>query len=199
MARRRRKRKSSMIKTAGFAAFGLLIIGLVWLAFNTPPQVYIPPTITSHSQPRTFSTQTPASSRTLAADFTLTDIDGRIFRLSDQRGKVVVLEFMYTTCPACVAESPILKDLRTRFGGNVVMVMISIDPDVDTDNVLRDYRDQNMMGWIAIRDKAQVHQLYAVRATPTILLIDSNGYVRYSHVGVTESSILIAEVETLAT
>ncbi len=164
----------------GFAAIGIFIIGVIWLAFFTPPQ---PP-----NQTATYS---------LAPDFTLTDVDGNTFRLSDQQGKVVVLEFMYTTCPACISEGPHLRELRSRFGGDIVMVFLSVRPAEDTDSVLRDYRNQNQKGWVAIGDKAQVYQRYSVQSTPTIFIIDKNGYIKYKHVGVTESSILIDEVESL--
>jgi cytochrome oxidase Cu insertion factor (SCO1/SenC/PrrC family) len=178
MSRKKAKRKRSLVEIAGFAAIGIFIIGVIWLAFFTQP----PSQITTY---------------TLAPDFTLTDVDGNTFRLSDQQGKVVVLEFMRTTCPACVSEGPHLKELRSRFGGDVVMVFVSVDPAGDTDSILRDYRNQNLMGWIAIGDKAQVYQKYAIQSTPTILIIDKNGYIKYQHVGLTESSTLIKEVESL--
>lgn len=180
MSRKKTRRKHSIVEILGFAAIGIFVVGIVWLAFFTPSQ---PPSQTvTHA---------------LAPDFTLTDVDGHTFRLSDQQGKVVVLEFMRTTCSACVAESPHLRELRARFGGDVVMVMISVDPTGDTDGVLRDYRNQNVMGWTAIGDKAQIYQKYAVQATPTIFIIDKDGYIKYQHVGLTESSILIGEVESL--
>jgi cytochrome oxidase Cu insertion factor (SCO1/SenC/PrrC family) len=180
VSRRKPKRKHSILEIIGLAAIGIFVVGIIWLAFFTQPQT---------------PSQTPTSK--IAPDFTLTDVDGKTFRLSDQEGKVVVLEFMRTTCPACVAESPRLRDLRSQFGSNVVMVMLSIDPVGDTDNLLRDYRNQNVMGWIAIGDKAQVYQGYGIDATPTIFIIDKNGYIKYQHVGITETSTLVGEVASL--
>jgi len=129
----------------------------------------------------------------------LTDVDGSTFRLSDQRGKIVVIEFMRTTCPACITQEPYLRELRSRFGSDVVMVMVSLDPAGDTESVLRNHRDESVMGWIAIRDTAQpqIYHTYGVRATPTIFIIDKNGYIQYRHEGVTASPILIGEVESL--
>jgi cytochrome oxidase Cu insertion factor (SCO1/SenC/PrrC family) len=178
--RRKTKRKHSIIEIIGLAAIGVFVVGVIWLAFFTQPP--------TPSQTMTYK---------LAPDFTLTDVDGNTFRLSDQRGKVVVLEFMRTTCSACVMESPRLKELRTQFGNNVVMVMISVDPADDTDNMLRDYRNQDVTGWIAIGDRAQAYQAYGVDATPSIFIIDQNGYIRYQHVGLTETSVLFGEVQSL--
>jgi len=182
LPRKREKRKRSTTEIIGLIAIGIFVVGIIWLAFFTSPQ-----------------TPNQTTTSVLAPDFTLTDVDGQTFRLGDQRGKVVVLEFMRTTCSACLAQEPYLRELRSRFGGgDVVMVVISVDPTTDIDEVLRDHRDQGLMGWIAIVDKAQVYKLYGVQATPTIVIIDKNGYIQYEHVGLTESSVLMKEVDNLA-
>ena len=84
------------------------------------------------------------------------------------------------------------------FGGDVVMVMISVDPVGDAEEVLRQHRDQNMPGWIATRDTSGVYRTYGVQTTPTIFTIDKNGSIAYQRVGVTESLVLINEVEGLS-
>lgn len=164
-------------------AIGAFVIALVWLAFFTSPPE-------SPTQP------TQTGTRLLAPDFTLTDVDGKPFGLSDQLGKVVVLEFMQTTCSACIRQEPNLRELRSKFGSDVVMVILSVNPS-DTDSVLRDHRDQNLVGWIALGDRAGVSEHYSIQATPTIFIIDRDGYIQYQHVGVTESAILISEVDSL--
>lgn len=181
MPRKKPKRKHSLVEIIGLAAIGIFVVGVIWLAFFSPPQA-----------------QTPTTPNVAAPDFTLTDVDGKAFRLSDQQGKVVVLEFMRTTCPACVTENPHLRELRSNVGGDVVMVTVSVDPAGDTNSILRDYRNQDLPGWIAIRDTAGVYQRYGVQVTPTIFIIDQSGQIRYQHAGVTESSVLIGEVENLA-
>lgn len=76
-------------------------------------------------------------------DFTLTDQDGRPFRLEDVRGRAVVLFFGYTSCPdMCpVTMSRITGALR-RIGSpasDVVTVFVSVDPKRDTPAVLKAY------------------------------------------------------------
>lgn len=90
-----------------------------------------------------------------------------------------------------------MRELRSNFGSNVVLVMISVDPSGDTESVLRSHRDANMAGWIAIRDTVQIYKTYSVRATPTIFIVDTNGYVQFHHEGVTDSATLISEVQSL--
>lgn len=182
--KKEKKRKRSSVELLGFLVIAAFVIGVIWLVATTPSNP-------SPSQTTTVQTSSPA------ADFTLTDVNGKVFKLSDNRGKVVVLEFMRTTCGACIEQEPRLRELRLMSGGDVVTVMISVDPAGDTEEILRQHRDQNMPGWIAIRDTSGVYRTYGVHATPTIFIIDKNGQMAYQHVGVTESSVLINEVESL--
>jgi len=182
--KKERKKKRSPVEIIGFIAIAAFVLGIVWLVFFTSPQ---------NPAQTTMSPVHP-----LAADFVLSDVDGRTFRLSDYRGKVVVLEFMQTTCEACAMQEPRLRELRSRFGGDVVMAIISANPAGDTEEILRQHRDQNLPSWIAMRDTLGVTGTYNIEATPTILIIDKNGYIAYQHVGVTESSVLIGEVSSVA-
>ncbi|MFN2596158.1 MAG: SCO family protein [Pyrinomonadaceae bacterium] len=78
-----------------------------------------------------------------AADFFLTDQDGRPFRLSQLRGKVALLFFGYTSCPdACPTTlsklSRVYKMLGAE-GGRVVTIFVSVDPKRDTPRALKEY------------------------------------------------------------
>src|SRR5262249_10249164 len=72
-----------------------------------------------------------------APDFTLTDQDGNSVQLSSLRGKVVFLDFIYTSCPG---PCPLLsrkfsqfqKTLGERVGKEVVLLSITVDPQLDT-------------------------------------------------------------------
>ena len=183
MPRRRAKKKRRPAEILGLLAIAAFVLGLVWLVFFTSP-------------PNSDQT-TSATLSNLAADFVLTDVDGKVFRLSDHRGQIVVLEFMRTTCEACIVQESGLRELQPRFGAAVSMAMISVDPTGDTAEVLREHRDKSLPGWTAMRDTSGVYGDYSVRATPTLFIIDKNGQIAYQHVGVTESSVLINEISNL--
>lgn len=54
---------------------------------------------------------------------------GRMVSLADYKGKLVVVEFMNTTCPHCQKFAPVLESIHTRFKGKVGVVAIATHPD----------------------------------------------------------------------
>ncbi|HEU5022766.1 MAG TPA: SCO family protein [Bryobacteraceae bacterium] len=79
-------------------------------------------------------------------DFTLTDQDNRPVRLSQFRGKVIAMNFVYTRCPLpdyCFRLSNNLAQVQKRFraelGRNLILLTITFDPVRDTPQVLAKY------------------------------------------------------------
>jgi protein SCO1 len=140
-----------------------------------------------------------------APDFTLTSQDGTAVTLGDFRGKVVAVTFIYVSCPDVC---PMLSDKMARvqdalgadFGTEVAFVSITVDPERDTPEVLKEYAealDADLAGWsfltgtpTAIRDVA--HR-YGVAVAPaadgqvdhTLLttLVDRHGAMRVQYLG----------------
>lgn len=133
-----------------------------------------------------------------APDFLLTDLQGNVFRLSDFRGRVVVIDFMATWCGPCRLQIPHLQDVRNRYGDLVVIISISIDPIHDSEEVLREFlKAYPHANWIWARDTANLRQVYGITAIPTLIIVDQSGYVKFKHVGLTPSSTLISEIDGL--
>jgi len=78
-----------------------------------------------------------------AADFRLRDQNDRPFRLSDQGGKIVLMFFGYTSCPdACPATLAQFRQVRADLGreaDRVRFVLVTVDPERDTAERLREY------------------------------------------------------------
>lgn len=73
-----------------------------------------------------------ARRRVPAPDFSLKSLDGPDWRLSDQRGRVVLINFWTTWCTACVGELPALIELRKRHGADLVILGVSLDNLADS-------------------------------------------------------------------
>lgn len=93
-------------------------------------------------RPYTFRGQ-PLQPLRPAADFILTDWNENTFRLSDQRGRIVLLFFGYTTCPdVCPTTLAKLRKVRGALGAEaaqVRFVFITVDPERDTTARLKHY------------------------------------------------------------
>jgi protein SCO1/2 len=74
--------------------------------------------------------------------FRLTDQEGRTTTEEDLRGKVALVNFIYTRCPlpdVCPRLSANFAALQRRFGDRVLLLSVTVDPDYDTPAVLREY------------------------------------------------------------
>jgi protein SCO1/2 len=141
-----------------------------------------------------------------APAFTLTSQDGAPVSLGDFRGKAVVVTFIFASCTdAC----PLLTDkmarvqdkLGTLFGKKIAFMSITVDPERDTPEVLKQYAESfgaNPAGWFFLTGEAsaigEVERRYGiyVKKSPsgdidhTFLtsLIDSKGVLRVQYLGV---------------
>lgn len=100
-----------------------------------------------------------------APAFTLRDPSGEPVRLADYRGRVVLLAFVFTTCPGvCPLISRQMAFLQTRlkaeklFGTKASMVSVTVDPETDTAEVLAKYAksyDADPAGWRFLRERPE--------------------------------------------
>ena len=92
----------------------------------------------------------------IGGDFTLTDGEGKPFALSSLKGKVVVLSFGYTHCPdICPTELLTYNDTLKQLGDeakNVAVVFVSVDPDRDTPELMKQYVKQFHPDFIGLTD-----------------------------------------------
>lgn len=107
----------------------------------------------------------------LGGDFTLTADDGTDYSLSDSRGKAVVISFGYTHCPdICPTGLAVIASALNSIEGDAKRVdafFISLDPDRDTADFLREYTRFFHPGLRGLTGSAeelqQVAELYRVR------------------------------------
>ena len=136
-------------------------------------------------------------SKTLAPDFTVRDIDGELFTLSEHRGEIVLIDFMTTWCEYCDPQILQYSTLFDKFGEHIVAATISVDPLSDSEEELMNYRDSFNASWVWALDTNDVYELFHVRSLPTTVIIDRNGYVWAKHVGFSNATTLMIEIEQL--
>jgi peroxiredoxin len=140
----------------------------------------------------------PVVGKEKAPNFTLVDINGKQFSLSDHLGKVVLLDLFATWCGPCIFQIEYLKGLYDEYSlDQLVILSISVDPDSDTVQVLHSFAQQNEMTWTVARDTDNIASKYEVSAIPHLVIIDAEGYKRHSHLGLTAESTLSSEIGSL--
>ena len=115
-----------------------------------------------------------------APDFTIGTPDGKSVRLSDFKGKYVVLDFWATWCPDCRADVPHLKEIHKAYASDSV-AFLSVSFDTDKDKWTSYIRD-NGMDWAHGSElkkwkETTVSSLYYVKWIPSIYLIGPDGKV----------------------
>ncbi len=111
----------------------------------------------------------------LAPDFSFKDIDGNARRLSDFRGKVVLLDFWGTWCAPRVAAIPSLRAAYKRLKEKGFEI-IGLDLN-DTLDVLRKFTAEKQMDWTHLQTDEALLQLYRIDRYPTYFLLDKEGRI----------------------
>lgn len=118
-----------------------------------------------------------------APDFSFTSLEGEHITLEDLRGKVVLLDFWGTWCPPCVESVPELRNLYKRYSKEGTFMIIGISSDSDEEE-WREFTVKNKMVWPQYRDKdRRIQRAFGIHAFPTYILIDHEGIVRFSSIG----------------
>jgi peroxiredoxin len=119
-----------------------------------------------------------------APDFELPTADGGTFRLSEQRGKTVILNFWTKTCRPCLEEMPDLAEFGEILKGrnsNVLLVTVSTDESAaDVNDTLSSVLDGKQAPFITAIDaeNAIVREKFGTKLYPETWFIDPDGIIR---------------------
>jgi peroxiredoxin len=136
----------------------------------------------------------PEQERKPAPEFTLKDSDGKPVKLSDYRGKVVLLNFWATWCGPCKIEIPWFMDFEQTYKDkNFAVLGVSLDDD-GWESV-KPYIQQKKINYRVMIGTEQVAQLYGeVDSLPTTFMIDREGRVAAVHIGLVSKSDYIHDI-----
>jgi peroxiredoxin len=118
-----------------------------------------------------------------AVDITLRDLAGQEVKLSDLRGKVVLLNFWATWCPPCRAEIPSMAKLNQLMAGKPYqMLAVSID-DQGKPAVETFFQQQGVTLPTYLDPEQKIAKVYGVTGVPETFIIDKQGVIQKKVIG----------------
>ena len=152
---------------------GLAIIGVVIGAAATArtPEPAAPATVeTALKQLDLIRPSRPK----VAEDFALPTIDGGSFKLTEQRGKVVLVNFWATWCAPCLEEMPAMERLWRRHK-DAGFILVAVSVDTDPKKVPPFVSARKFSFPVVVDPKMAVAEKYGVRAVPSSFVVDRTG------------------------
>jgi len=129
-----------------------------------------------------------------ATDFSLKALDGDSVKLSELKGKVVVLDFWATWCGPCKAAFPFLQRIYEKYKSNPDIVILALntwenEEGAEREALVRKFIEENKYTFRVLFDDNVVYK-YGVDGIPTRFVIDKKGMIRFKSVGFEGSKML---------
>jgi cytochrome c biogenesis protein CcmG/thiol:disulfide interchange protein DsbE len=150
-----------------------LLLGLAWIG------------ISRAARGSTTSGLVPApQAGFLSPDFTLQTLDGQIVKLSDLRGKAVLINFWASWCPPCKAEMPAIQHVYDDYHDRGLVVLEVNATNQDTlANAQAFLTENNLTFPVPLDTYGEVTRLYKINSFPTTFFIAPIGVIREVVVG----------------
>ena len=141
--------------------------------------------------------QQAGAATTAAPEWQLNDPDGNAVKLSDFKGKVVILDFWATWCPPCRAEIPGFIALQKQYAARGLTV-VGVSLDTDGASVVKAFVKRAGMNYpIVIGDEKIASDYGGITAIPTTFVLDRNGNIVTSHQGYASQVVFESEIRPL--
>lgn len=133
-----------------------------------------------------------------APDFTLLTIDGETFTLSDNYGKIILIDLMAAWCTWCLPQMEELEAVSEEKGNEIVIISVGVDQREsfnDIQDTFGEYTDK----WTFVLDNndENVATNYDVNGIPRLVFINKEGDIAFSHEGLMGKNDIISEIDKI--
>jgi peroxiredoxin len=131
-----------------------------------------------------------------APDFNLRDSTGAQLRLSDYKGKAVLLNFWATWCRPCKVEVPMLMEFENRYKASGLAV-VGVSMDDDGWKSVMPYIEKNRLSYPVVIGTRELAKRYGAESLPMTMLIDREGKLAGVHLGLVDDKTWESEIGRL--
>ncbi|MGY5857877.1 MAG: TlpA disulfide reductase family protein [Candidatus Thorarchaeota archaeon] len=125
--------------------------------------------------------------------------DGSTLQMSDLDGKIILVDLMATWCSSCASQNTYLQSVYDTLAGPLEILSLTIDHS-ETVGMIADYQSDNGLPWDhGLDTDAKFTSYFSVTSVPTLVLIDSDGYFRYVHVGTWTTAVISDKIVSITT
>lgn len=192
------KNKKVILGIIGFVGF----LAISYFGYNFLNSKYNEKNITSKTEINNNenSNEIEMQEKTLAKDFVVYDENLKEVKLSDYKGKPVVLNFWASWCPPCKTEMPSFNEMSNKYKANeVAILMVNLtDGQRETISIAKKYlKDNNYNMTVLFDTESHAAINYNISSIPRTIFIDKDGYIVEDYTGAITKEQLESQIKLL--
>jgi thiol-disulfide isomerase/thioredoxin len=130
-----------------------------------------------------------------APDFELTSLEGKTVKLSDFKGRPVLINFWATWCGPCKIEMPWFIDLKKKYEGQGFEIIGIAMEDTENEKIA-EFTKQMGVNYVIVKGKNSVADAYGdVQGLPTSFYVDRDGKIVGQHAGLVSRSTIEEDIK----
>ncbi|HEY3740226.1 MAG TPA: TlpA disulfide reductase family protein [Bryobacteraceae bacterium] len=150
----------------------------------------------SAAEPNVRAPIQPVKNRKPAPAIALEDSAGKTAKLTDYRGKIVLLDFWATWCHGCKEEIPWFSEFARKYGGQGLVVM-GVSLDDDGWKVVKPFLATTNIPYRIVLGDTPTAKRYGIEAMPDTYLIDREGRIAASYTGLVDKDNVEANIRAM--